>query len=54
MYLFTSLVGAPECGIGNDKIDEATSVKVEILDVWTSGCIFKNKIMGNNHYANKT
>lgn len=33
----------PECGISNDKIDEATSVKVEILHMSSSGYTFKNK-----------
>lgn len=40
---FTSLMGAPECGICNDKIAEATIVKVKYyigeIPVW----IFKIK-----------
>lgn len=36
-------MGVPECGISNDKIDEATSVKVEILHMSCSGYTFKNK-----------
>lgn len=37
-------MGVPECGISNDKIDEATSVKVEILHMSSSGYTFKNKV----------
>lgn len=35
--LFTSLMGVPERGICNDKIAEATSVKVEVLHISNSG-----------------
>lgn len=44
-------MGVPECGISNDKIDEATSVKVEILHMSSSGYTFNNKSRGKNHYA---
>lgn len=36
-------MGVPERGICNDKIAEATSVKVEVLHISNSGQTFQNK-----------